>query len=152
MERIAEICARSRLSLANQYERHMPPHGVDGYAGLPATTKEGEERRAGTFGRKARKGKSRAFETLETIYASSSSGGSSRDGKGSRKSARDLAAEVKQLPWSSRPQPSVEAIPAEAVTETYFEVLPSAEESLKRLLDASEKRRRRSGERDREAG
>lgn len=55
------------------------------------------------------------------------------------------------LPWLRQPMASVEAIPAEAVTETYFEVLPSAEGSLKRLLDASEKGKRKSGEGFREA-
>lgn len=318
LERIAEICARSRLSLANQYERHMPPHGVGQGFGLGGEMGggNGEGRRdGGVAQRRARKGKSKALETLETIYASSSSGRSSKDGKGRKKSAMDLAVEVKErnerearhsangdkeaeheqgedadhersviegsggrdhvrreglivgsrhtqngkdgkrrkrlaavvidtasdhgsksssrrltsrplkprtssvemgvntiveaiavheqihntetitthtphitltsseppipivpiiheqlasqtdtrsqfvlgtfsrwLPWLSHPQPSVESVPAEAHTETYFEVLPSAQGSLKRLLDVSEKSKRRSGERSREAG
>ena len=317
LERIAEICARSRLSLANQYERHMPPHGVGHDFGMEDVA-GGEAKAQGSSGlgggRRARRGKSKAFETLETIYASSSSGRDSKDGKGRKKSAMELAKEVRQrnaedtkteeetreregvedadhersviegtggrhnshvrreglivgsrqahvgrdgqrrkrlaavvidtastagskssakrltskplkprtsnvemevgtvleavalheqihntenttshtqhtpllalelplvtipilhdsppaalgapsqsvlgtfstwLPWLKQPTASVEAIPAEAVTETYFEVLPSAEGSLKRLLDASERGKRGSGERAREAG
>lgn len=307
LERIAEICARSRLSLSNQYERHMPPHGVGHeFSTVDVVPAPGPAQR------RAKKGKSRAFETLETIYASSSSGRSSKDGKGRKKSAMELAEEVRArnvkdgkkaeeeiaqkegeedadhersviegaggrdhhvrreglivgsrhahvgrdgkrqkrlaavvidtassdgskegrrltskplkptesrvemgvgtvveaiavheqmhnteivsqhqphvplvapemplatipiphddqpqqsaapsqsalgtfstwLPWLRQPMASVEAIPAEVVTETYFEVLPSAEGSLKRLLDASEKGKRRSGEGCREA-
>lgn len=317
LERIAEICARSRLSLANQYERHMPPHGV-GHDFWKEDIAGGEGRAQGSGGvgggRRARKGRSKAFETLETIYASSSSGQSSKDGKGRRKSAKELVEEVRQrnakdkkteeemreregvedadhersviegtggrrnshirregliigsrhahvgrdgkrrkrlaavfidtastagsqssakrltskplkprtsnvkmevgtvveavalheqihntehitshtphipllapelplatmpilhdssptaqeapsqsvlgtfstwLPWLRQPTASVEAIPAEALTETYFEVLPSAEGSLKRLLDAGERGKKRNGERGREAG
>lgn len=322
LERIAEICKRSRLSLANQYERHMKPHGVvaaEGEVGEREGEEQGEQGRKG-MGRKRMgmgKGRRSAFETLETIYASSSSGGSSNDGQGRQKSAMKLAAQVKHrneadghttqadedreregasdadhersitegrggrthirreglivgrhvhagkdgdgkrrkrlealvidtassqdgsqassqplrskplkprtsrvvmggdtmvqagsalellrggdsmaphethiqiatlgpemailpnlqenprgeqqpgtsqsvlgsfsgwLPWLGRPQASVEAVAAEVFTETYCEILPSAEGSLKRLLDVSEKRRRRSGGRGREAG
>lgn len=324
LERIAEICARSRLSLANQYERHMPPHGIGdtwtqpGERRMEVAQGSGDVRGVASLGRRARKGKSRAFETLETIYASSSSGRSSQDGKGRKKAAMTLAEEARQrnvkdgkkasedskskdqkegvedaedadhersviegtggrdhhirregiivgsrhahigrdgkrrkrlaavvidtastggsehserrlqskplkprtsnvemgvntmveaiavheqihstepitphhphipllapdlplatisisredgagenaapsqsvlgtfsrwLPWLSNPEPSVESVPAEAVTETYFEVLPSAEGSLKRLLDKSEKGKRMSGARCRE--
>jgi hypothetical protein len=38
IDAIAEICARSRMSLADEYDAHLPPQGeitVQGQAGLP---------------------------------------------------------------------------------------------------------------------
>lgn len=80
--------------MAEQYERHMPPGGVDGL--WACRRRNGGERRAKTVGRKRRKGKSRAFETLETIYASSSSGTSKKGGKGRRKPAMEHIENLKE--------------------------------------------------------
>jgi hypothetical protein len=102
LERIAEICARSRYSLSNQYEVHMPPHGqgeailVDpgANAGGPTLQAIGSDdeqtrqaRRAG-----ARRAKSVAYGTLETIMSSSRS---SDEDKSKKKPAAVLAEEVR---------------------------------------------------------
>ncbi len=96
LERIAEICARSRLSLADDYKRHVRPHGP-GSEFLEQVPSGNDARDAAARGgrRGGRKGKSKAFETLETIYASSSSGASS-EGKRKRKSAAEVAEEVRK--------------------------------------------------------
>lgn len=92
LDRIAEICARSRYSLSNQYEVHMPPHG-EGEAFLrPVGDEEiGRTTLAGRA-RAGRKPKSKAFDTLETIYSSSRS---SEEEKAKKKSAAALAEEVR---------------------------------------------------------
>ena len=92
LERIAEICARSRYSLSNQYEVHMPPHG-QGEAFLRPVGDE-EISRSSIVGRArgGRKTKSKAFDTLETIYSSSRS---SDEGKTKKKSAGEIAEEVR---------------------------------------------------------
>ncbi|KFY32824.1 hypothetical protein V495_08696 [Pseudogymnoascus sp. VKM F-4514 (FW-929)] len=92
LDRIAEICARSRYSLSNQYEVHMPPHG-EGEAFLrPVGDEEiGRTSLAGRA-RAGRKPKSKAFDTLETIYSSSRS---SEEEKAKKKSAGALAEEVR---------------------------------------------------------
>ena len=108
LERIAEICARSRYSLSNQYEEHMPPHGdgnpfslhTVGNAGqtggptLEAITSDDEQSRPST--RPSRSGrqrtKSMAYGTLETIYSSSKS---SEEEKTKKKSAKAIAEEVR---------------------------------------------------------
>lgn len=102
LERIAEICARSRYSLSNQYEVHMPPHGqgeailvdVAANAGGPTLQAIGSDdeqtrqaRRAG-----ARRAKSVAYGTLETIMSSSRS---SDEDKSKKKPAAVLAEEVR---------------------------------------------------------
>lgn len=108
LERIAEICARSRYSLSNQYEVHMPPHG-DGdpfllqrtgntvQAGGPtleAIASDDEQPRHS--GRPSRGGrqrtKSMAYGTLETIYSSSKS---SEEEKTKKKPAKEIAEEVR---------------------------------------------------------
>lgn len=102
LERIAEICARSRYSLSNQYEVHMPPHGpgeaimgsaVANGSGptLQAISSDDEHtrqvRRSG--GRRTR---SAAYGTLETIMSSSKS---SDEDKSKKKPAAVLAEEVR---------------------------------------------------------
>jgi hypothetical protein len=102
LERIAEICARSRYSLSNQYEVHMPPHGqgeaiiaAAGPSGggptLQAISSDDEHtrqvRRSG--GRRTR---SAAYGTLETIMSSSRS---SDEDKSKKKPAAVLAEEVR---------------------------------------------------------
>jgi hypothetical protein len=111
LERIAEICARSRYSLSNQYEAHMPPHGegnpflrrpgqtiqTGGQTGGPtlqAIVSDDEQTRS--VGRSSRGGarrtKSMAYGTLETIMSSSRS---SEEDKAKKKSAAVLAEEVR---------------------------------------------------------
>ncbi len=106
LDRIAEICARSRYSLSNQYEVHYGPHGTGtGFAPqnqqpseshgptLQAVTSD-DERQMGTE-RKRRLGgrrNSRAMGTLETIMSSSRS---SDDDKSKKKSADELAEQVR---------------------------------------------------------
>lgn len=102
LERIAEICARSRYSLSNQYEVHMPPHGqgeaiigglgVDGSGPtLQAISSDDEQtRRVRRSG--ARRTRSAAYGTLETIMSSSRS---SDEDKSKKKPAAELAEEVR---------------------------------------------------------
>ena len=105
LERIAEICARSKYSLSNQYEVHMPPHGrgepilhtvgAGANAGGPTLQAIGSddegirhvERRRG-----GRRTKSAAYGTLETIMSSSRS---SDEDKSKKKPAAVLAEEVR---------------------------------------------------------
>lgn len=102
LERIAEICARSRYSLSNQYEVHMPPHGqgdaIMGGVGvnvsgptLQAISSDDDQtrpaRRSGT-----RRTRSVAYGTLETIMSSSRS---SDEDKSKKKPAAVLAEEVR---------------------------------------------------------
>jgi hypothetical protein len=108
LERIAEICARSRYSLSNQYEVHMPPHG-DGDPFMLHTTGgavqtggptleaiASDDEQLGQNGRPSRGGrrrtKSMAYGTLETIYSSSKS---SEEDKSKKKPAKEIAEEVR---------------------------------------------------------
>jgi hypothetical protein len=102
LERIAEICARSKYSLSNQYEVHMPPHGRGeailvgsvtngGGPTLQAIGSDDEHSRHIRRGA-ARRTKSAAYGTLETIMSSSRS---SEEDKSKKKSAAVLAEEVR---------------------------------------------------------
>lgn len=112
LDRIAEICARSRYSLSNQYEVHMAPHG-SGTAFLASASTAArrqqhqsgptlqavgsDDERTARRHRKRRslggRRKSVAVGTLETIMSSS---GSSEDGKAKKKkSAMELAEEIR---------------------------------------------------------
>ncbi|KAH6655240.1 hypothetical protein BKA67DRAFT_534170 [Truncatella angustata] len=106
LDRIAEICARSKYSLSNQYEVHVAPHGsgssfVASVASssrhhgptLQAISSDDEHSSAGH--RKRRSGprrKSAAYGTLETIMSSSRS---SEEEKSKKKSAQELTDEVR---------------------------------------------------------
>ena len=110
LERIAEICARSKYSLSNQYEVHMPPHGrgepilqtvglgvgpqaSGGGPTLQAIGSDDEHpRQMGRGSRGGRRTKSAAYGTLETIMSSSKS---SDEDKAKKKPAAVLAAEVR---------------------------------------------------------
>lgn len=110
LDRIAEICARSRYSLSNQYEVHVAPHGsgtsfttsppksskqpANAGPTLQAITSDDEHssstrhrRRRGTQRRR-----SAAYGTLETIMSSSRS---SDEDKGKKKSAAELTEGVR---------------------------------------------------------
>lgn len=112
LERIAEICARSRYSLSNQYEVHMPPHGageayvvhvakretrnrgLTGQGGptLQAVDSDDEGVRTVQRRRRTRRHRSMAQGTLETIYSSSRS---SEEEKSKKESAAVLAEGVR---------------------------------------------------------
>ncbi|KAI1076342.1 hypothetical protein F5B20DRAFT_556736 [Whalleya microplaca] len=109
LDRIAEICARSRYSLSNQYEVHMAPHGSGaGFLGSPSSSSKhhvtggptlqaisSDDEHAGVR-RKERRSVTRrrsvAYGTLETIMSSSRS---SDEDKGKKKSAAEIADEVR---------------------------------------------------------
>lgn len=104
LERIAEICARSRYSLSNQYEVHMPPHGrgdpvlvgTGGSVGGPTLqaigSDEEQTKHVGRGSRGGRRAKSVAYGTLETIMSSSRS---SEEDQSKKKPAAVLAEEVR---------------------------------------------------------
>jgi hypothetical protein len=109
LERIAEICARSKYSLSNQYEVHMPPHGR-GESFLPGGLPSGSStnnggptlqavgsddehgRQIGRGSRGGRRTKSVAYGTLETIMSSSRS---SDEDNTKKRPAAVLAEEVR---------------------------------------------------------
>lgn len=106
LDRIAEICARSRYSLSNQYEVHYAPHG-SGVSFLTSTRNqepqgptlqavssddEHDMRTTTRRRRQAARRNSRAMGTLETIMSSSRS---SDEEKSKKKSASELAAEIR---------------------------------------------------------
>ncbi|KAI1498465.1 hypothetical protein F5X99DRAFT_393254 [Biscogniauxia marginata] len=108
LDQIAEICARSRYSLSNQYEVHVVPHGSgSGFlaslasTGLPLPSGPtlqaipSDDEHAGTRHTKrhsAARPRSAAYGTLETIMSSSRS---SDEDKSKRKSAAEIAAGVR---------------------------------------------------------
>ena len=123
LERIAEICARSKYSLSNQYEVHMPPHGrgepilqqvglgVSSHANgagptLQAIGSDDEQtRHTGRGSRGGRRTKSVAYGTLETIMSSSRS---SDEDKSKKKPAAVLAEEVRGRAARKELQASIE--------------------------------------------
>ncbi|KAJ2972115.1 hypothetical protein NUW58_g9251 [Xylaria curta] len=112
LDRIADICARSRYSLSNQYEIHVAPHGSgtsfaqedlastsanlsghdNGGPTLQAISIDDEHTGASHIRRAAVRQRSAAYGTLETIISSSRS---SDDDKSKRKSASEIAAQVR---------------------------------------------------------
>ncbi|KAF7530979.1 hypothetical protein G7054_g9288 [Neopestalotiopsis clavispora] len=105
LDRIAEICARSKYSLSNQYEVHVAPHGsgasfVTSVASSsrhhgPTLQAISSDDESSSRQRKRRSGirrRSAAYGTLETIMSSSRS---SEEDKSKKKSAQELTAEVR---------------------------------------------------------
>lgn len=106
LDRIAEICARSKYSLSNQYEVHVAPHGSGSsfvttagsssrHHGPTLQAISSDDEHSSTRHRKRRSGirrKSAAYGTLETIMSSSRS---SEEDKSKKKSAQELADEVR---------------------------------------------------------
>ncbi|KAH6892275.1 hypothetical protein B0T10DRAFT_457985 [Thelonectria olida] len=106
LDRIAEICAKSRYSLSNQYEVHYAPHGSGTSfmaSGDQAQDSQGptlqaissdDERNIKRRGRRpiGVRRNSRAMGTLETIMSSSRS---SDEDRSKKKSAADIAEEVR---------------------------------------------------------
>ncbi|RDL40931.1 Uncharacterized protein BP5553_00910 [Venustampulla echinocandica] len=136
LERIAEICARSKYSLSNQYEVHMPPHGrgesftpasgvatgastPSGNAAGPTLQAIGSDdehgRPMGRGSRGGRRTKSVAYGTLETIMSSSRS---SDEDKSKKKPAAVIAEEVRgRAAKKEQPvQPMTEPAPALELT------------------------------------
>jgi hypothetical protein len=105
LDRIAEICARSKYSLSNQYEVHYAPHG-SGSGFLRTSSRDPEsngptlqvvspDEENSTRSKRRRHGgrrNSRAMGTLETIMSSSRS---SDEDKSHKKSAAEIAQEVR---------------------------------------------------------
>ncbi|KAI1310005.1 hypothetical protein F5Y03DRAFT_46892 [Xylaria venustula] len=119
LDRIADICARSRYSLSNQYEIHVAPHGSGagfarggpnlGSVDLPVHDNGGptlqaisidDEHGGSNHGRRVLvRRRSAAYGTLETIISSSRS---SDEDRSKRKSAAEIAAQVRgRVPHSS---------------------------------------------------
>ncbi|KAI0810454.1 hypothetical protein GGR55DRAFT_108842 [Xylaria sp. FL0064] len=119
LDRIADICARSRYSLSNQYEVHVAPHGSGaGFARgsqaersidspsknssgptLQAISIDDDHSGANPGRRILVRRRSAAYGTLETIISSSRS---SDEDRSKRKSAAEIAAEVRgRVPHSS---------------------------------------------------
>ncbi|KAK2067553.1 hypothetical protein P8C59_001287 [Phyllachora maydis] len=114
LDRIAEICARSRYSLSNQYEVHVAPHGSSASFASSATgNRKKSHRRGHSLGgptlqaisdddetsakplRKRRGGARRpsvAMGTLETIMSSSRS---SEEEKSQKKSAAEIGEDIR---------------------------------------------------------
>lgn len=136
LDRIADICARSRYSLSNQYEIHVAPHGSgasfaqvgpasastnlvehnNGGPTLQAISID-DGHNAANHGRRIMvRRRSAAYGTLETIISSSRS---SDDDRNKRKSAAEIAAQVRGR--ISHPSPegsgSVHSTEAQASSE-----------------------------------
>ncbi|KAI1120556.1 hypothetical protein F5Y10DRAFT_258167 [Nemania abortiva] len=112
LDRIADICARSRYSLSNQYEIHVAPHGSGasfvqgGLASTPTNSTSHDNKgptlqaisiddeHSGTnqVRRATLRRRSAAYGTLETIISSSRS---SDEDRSKRKSAAEIAAQVR---------------------------------------------------------
>ena len=105
LDRIAEICAKSRYSLSNQYEVHYAPHGsgssflnmsrAQDTQGPTLQIVSSDDERSLHRQRRRRNGarrNSRAMGTLETIMSSSRS---SDEDRSKKRSAADLADEVR---------------------------------------------------------
>ncbi|KAI0120230.1 hypothetical protein GGR51DRAFT_496913 [Nemania sp. FL0031] len=112
LDRIADICARSRYSLSNQYEIHVAPHGsgasfIQGGAASASTTSpprdnggptlqaisiDEEDGSTNQARRATVRRRSAAYGTLETIISSSRS---SDEDRSKRKSAAEIAAQVR---------------------------------------------------------
>lgn len=108
LDRIAEICARSRYSLSNQYEVHYTPHGSgasfmnssaqsnDSQGPTLQVVSTDDEQSVGTSTRRKRRmarRSSRAVGTLETIISSSRS--SDEEQSGRKKTAAEIAEHVR---------------------------------------------------------
>ncbi|KAJ2893108.1 uncharacterized protein MKZ38_009008 [Zalerion maritima] len=118
LDRIAEICARSRYSLSNQYEVHMSPHGSGaafvagstpsrgglGAVGPTLQAVSSDDERGHRKRRSAGRRRSAAYGTLETIMSSSRS--SEEDKKQKKKGAAEIADEVRGRAARKEPAPA----------------------------------------------
>ncbi len=143
LERIAEICARSKYSLSNQYEVHMPPHGpgdtfiqtiglgVVPQAHTPAgrtlqehPSDDEQTRRPARGSKASRRAGVAAHSTLETIMSSSRS---SEEDKSKKKPAAVLAEEVRgrAAKHELEGQPSINDVANEALEPGPVEERPT---------------------------
>ncbi len=149
LERIAEICARSKYSLSNQYEVHMPPHGpgdtfiqtIDVSVAPQTHTPAGrtlqehpsddEQPRRPVRGSTKRRAGVAAHSTLETIMSSSRS---SEEHQSRKKPAAVLAEEVRgrAAKHELEAQPSIDDVANET-----FESGPAEERSTKHVRSKS---------------
>lgn len=121
LDRIAEICARSRYSLSNQYEVHHAPHGsgteflatarqrqAHGPT-LQVITSEDESPMKRSRRTRAKRN-SQAVGTLETIMSTSRS---SEEDKSAKRSAAELAEEVRGRAARTLPEatPNLQSVP-----------------------------------------
>lgn len=142
LERIAEICARSKYSLSNQYEVHMPPQGRGepilqtvgasanvGGPTLQAIGSDDEGIRHVERRRGGRRTKSAAYGTLETIMSSSRS---SDEDKSKKKPAAVIAEEVRGRAAKKELSPSKKVPGEEAI-----EAGPAPEHPVKHVRSKS---------------
>ncbi|OTA99191.1 hypothetical protein M426DRAFT_325335 [Hypoxylon sp. CI-4A] len=130
LERIAEICARTRYSLSNQYEVHIAPHTArTGFLAPPSSSgrnfptgptlqavSSDDEGPMQKKRRSATRRRSVAYGTLETIMSSSRS---SDEDKGVKKSAAEIVDEVRgrHVPNIRDESASADSTEAQASTE-----------------------------------
>ena len=135
LERIAEICARSKYSLSNQYEVHMPPHGrgepmlhiggassTVGGPTLQAIGSDDEGIRHVERRRGGRRTKSAAYGTLETIMSSSRS---SDEDKSKKKPAAVIAEEVRGRAAKKELSPSKKIVQDDVVEAETIQQRPT---------------------------
>ncbi|KAI1418750.1 hypothetical protein F5Y12DRAFT_789622 [Xylaria sp. FL1777] len=135
LDRIADICARSRYSLSNQYEIHVAPHGSgagfapggtasapidspshdNGGPTLQAISIDDEHSGTNDGRRVLARRRSAAYGTLETIISSSRS---SDEERSKRKSAAEIAAQVRGRVPHSSPEVSDSSHSTEAQTSS----------------------------------
>ncbi|KAI0129396.1 hypothetical protein F4776DRAFT_664788 [Hypoxylon sp. NC0597] len=110
LDRIAEICARTRYSLSNQYEVHIAPQGSGaGFLGPPSSSSlrhhvpigptlqaiSSDDEHTGAIQKKRRnttRRRSIAYGTLETIMSSSRS---SEEDKSTKRPAAEIVEEIR---------------------------------------------------------
>ncbi|EHK27214.1 uncharacterized protein TRIVIDRAFT_33650 [Trichoderma virens Gv29-8] len=155
LDRIAEICARSRYSLSNQYEVHYTPHGSgssffnsstqlnDSQGPTLQVVSTDDEQSVGASTRRRRRmarRNSRAVGTLETIISSSRS--SDEEQPGRKKTASEIAEEIrgraaqKSSAHSSHSSSSSETLDERRDTHQE-EAAPKKSSSSLALIDAS---------------
>ncbi|KAK6952176.1 hypothetical protein Daesc_006709 [Daldinia eschscholtzii] len=132
LDRIAEICARTKYSLSNQYEVHIAPQGSGaGFLGPPSTSLRhhvptgltpqvisSDDEHAGLMQRKRRSATRRrntAYGTLETIMSSSRS---SDEDKSNKKPAAQIIEEVSRTTMGTNDESaSADSTEAQASSE-----------------------------------
>ncbi|OPB40184.1 hypothetical protein A0O28_0002630 [Trichoderma guizhouense] len=155
LDRIAEICARSRYSLSNQYEVHYTPHGSgasfftssaqlnDSQGPTLQAVSADDEHSVGASTRRRRRmarRNSRAVGTLETIISSSRS--SDEEQPGRKKTASEIAEEIrgraalKGSGHSSHSSSSSETLDERSDTH-HEDAAPKKSSSSLALIDAS---------------
>ncbi|KAI0167185.1 hypothetical protein GGR52DRAFT_557278 [Hypoxylon sp. FL1284] len=162
LDRIAEICARSRYSLSNQYEVHIAPLGSGSDFARPskapsrpiaqpgptlqATSNDDEH--IGLTQKKRRSRRSAAYGTLETIMGSSRS---SDEDRSKKKSAAEIMEEVRGRGAETDNGEGVGETSIEAQVSSHYEQegqlqRPSQTAPFATVVVERSKRRSRSGD------